>query len=544
MLIVLFKKQLAELLFGLLGGKSAKDGRLTLGSLSYLLIGFIIFLLLFRVFYATAYNICQPLCQLGRDWMYFAIMGVMATFVGVTGSMFTANSTIYQAKDNELLLSMPIPMWMIVAVRVAMIYIVSGLFELAVMIPALMAYFAAGNAPIWAILFQLVGVLLLPALAVSISCFIGWVTAMVNARVRRFALLSLFVSLVLVALFYLGFWNLYQFMQQIILNADAFGGVMKIALYPFYQLGLACSGSVVSFVFYVLMMFASIGLVGMIISANFLELATISRAKKKTKTKTKAKVKAKSKAVPKADKTSSQTMALFQKEFRRFISSEVAMMSCGLGSIMMSALGVGCLAAGDFVLEKLMGMPEGQRQSLPLMAMFIVGMMCAMNTISATSISLEGKQFWMLKVLPISPWKIFKAKIALHVAITAGPAVFCVAAFGVAGGVEVSTLIWMVVTIFVFVVYSAMVGLLCNLKYPNFNWTNEAQAVKKNASVIVATLAPWGMVAILAAVCITMRLMGESNEKCLMEATVMLLAVICLLLSMLKKRAKTRFYEL
>ena len=120
---------------------------------------------MFRVFYGMAASLCQPLVEAGNDWMYFALMGIMATFIGVSGSLFTANSTIYHARDNEFLLSLPIPQWMIVFVRIAMIYLVSAVFEIMVMFPALLLYFVIGKAPIWALAFQMVCVLVMPVIA-------------------------------------------------------------------------------------------------------------------------------------------------------------------------------------------------------------------------------------------------------------------------------------------------------------------------------------------------------------------------------------------
>ncbi len=46
---------------------------------------------------------------LGYGWLYYALMGLLALAFGVFGSVFSTYAGLYQAKDNELLLSMPIP---------------------------------------------------------------------------------------------------------------------------------------------------------------------------------------------------------------------------------------------------------------------------------------------------------------------------------------------------------------------------------------------------------------------------------------------------
>lgn len=532
MLITLFKKQVSELISGMLGGKPIKQGFFSVRMMIYLLLGFYLFIMMFRIFYSMAASLCGPLCAAGNDWMYFALMGVMATFVGVTGSLFTANSTIYHARDNEFLLSLPIPQWMIVFVRIAMIYLVSGAFEIMVMFPVLLVYFVVGQAPIWALAFQLIAVLLMPAIAVTIACLIGWASAVINSKIHQKAIFSVFTSLVFIAIFYYVYWNLYNYINLIIANADAVGGVMKLVLFPFYQMGLACTGSPIAFVLYIGLMAAIMALVVSLVASNFVELAA------------KTQVVARRKAVTKSDKAESPVMALFKKEFRRFTSSSVSMMSCALGSIMLVGLGVMCFFAGEWIITTFMGMSKGPDENFPLMALMVVCMMASMNTITASSISLEGRHIWMLKVFPIAPMHIFAAKIGVHMVITGVPAIFCAIAFAISGGTDLLTMMYMIAAVLVFVLYSAIVGLLCNLKFPNLNWTNEVQAVKQNMSIIVATFAPWAMLIILALVCFAMRLMGDPVTKCLMAAMMVTAALICLLIGKLLRSGSERFMEL
>ena len=41
-------------------------------------------------------------------WLYRALMGIVSVTLGVFGSVFNTFSTLYQAKDNDLLFAMPI----------------------------------------------------------------------------------------------------------------------------------------------------------------------------------------------------------------------------------------------------------------------------------------------------------------------------------------------------------------------------------------------------------------------------------------------------
>lgn len=62
-------------------------------------------------------SICEPLSAAGMDWLYFALMGLIAILLGSFGSVFNTYSGLYLAKDNDLLLSMPIPVGVIMTAR-------------------------------------------------------------------------------------------------------------------------------------------------------------------------------------------------------------------------------------------------------------------------------------------------------------------------------------------------------------------------------------------------------------------------------------------
>ena len=61
------------------------------------------------IFAFLSVTLCGTLAGLGVGWLYFALMGLLAVFLGAFGSVFNTFSGLYLAKDNDLLLAMPIP---------------------------------------------------------------------------------------------------------------------------------------------------------------------------------------------------------------------------------------------------------------------------------------------------------------------------------------------------------------------------------------------------------------------------------------------------
>ena len=122
------------------------------------------------------------LIDIGLGWMYFTLMGFMALFFGVFGSVFNTFSSLYQAKDNDLLLSLPVPVSYILLVRLLGVYLLGLMYSGIVIIPAFLMYYrrapfrAAGLAG--AVLY----VFLLSVVVLILSCILGWVVAKINKK--------------------------------------------------------------------------------------------------------------------------------------------------------------------------------------------------------------------------------------------------------------------------------------------------------------------------------------------------------------------------
>ena len=140
MIKALFKKQMMELLSVFIQDKKKGKKRSKSSAIIYSLLYICICGFLGLVFYYVAKMLCEPLVAIGQGWLYFALMGMMAIAFGVFGSVFNTFSSMYQSKDNDLLLSMPIPPAKILFVRLLGVYIMGMFYEALILIPAIIVY--------------------------------------------------------------------------------------------------------------------------------------------------------------------------------------------------------------------------------------------------------------------------------------------------------------------------------------------------------------------------------------------------------------------
>ena len=118
MLKTLVKKQLMEIFRSYFYNAKTNKKRSTAGIIAYILL-FAALMIggIGGMFTGLSVSLCAPLTQAGMGWLYFALMSLLAIFLGAFGSVFNTYSGLYFAKDNDLLLSLPIPVRTLMASR-------------------------------------------------------------------------------------------------------------------------------------------------------------------------------------------------------------------------------------------------------------------------------------------------------------------------------------------------------------------------------------------------------------------------------------------
>lgn len=197
MLGTLLKKQLYELNRGFFydakKGKMRSKGAAALYIALYalLVVGF-----LGGIFTMLAFTLGAALIPAGYGWLYFVLFSLMATALGVFGSVFNTFSGLYMAKDNDLLLSLPIPVRYILASRLLGTYLLGLLFAGIILIPGAVVYFFFAKPTAGAVLGALLLVLLISLVVLVLTCALGFVVARISAKLKNKSFLTVLLSLV------------------------------------------------------------------------------------------------------------------------------------------------------------------------------------------------------------------------------------------------------------------------------------------------------------------------------------------------------------
>lgn len=100
-------------------------------------------------------------------------MGLLAVFLGVFGSVFNTYASLYLAKDNDLLLSMPIPVYVLLASRLLGVYLMGLLYSGIVILPAVIVYWAVAGVTLANVLGGVLLTALISVFVMTLSCALG-----------------------------------------------------------------------------------------------------------------------------------------------------------------------------------------------------------------------------------------------------------------------------------------------------------------------------------------------------------------------------------
>lgn len=428
------------------------------------------------LFYFPGDMLAETLYGTAFAWFYFALAGLLSFGISFVFTVFAAKSELFEAMDNELLLSLPIKPRTILLSRLSILLGSEYLFSFLVMIPAGIAW--GGVAGIGFLPAYILGCLCLPLLTASLASVVGWLLALLTANVRRKNLLTMIFYLAFMAFYFYMYSNMQDYVNQTLASYQQISDSMMGWGFLFHWFGQGIAdckwGLLLAVIGISLVLFA---LAICALSHGFLRISSGSRTARKRK------------GSKLAYHAANAEKALLKREMKRLVSSPLYMLNCGLGLVMMVVAAV-LLAFNANKIHLLLQQLQVPELTTSLFAALLVGVLSTTVCFSAASVSLEGKTLWILRSAPIDAGKILRSKLYLHLILSFAPILIlsCTAAVILkcsAAGWSVLVLLPQLINLL-----CAAFGLMLNLLFPKLDWTNEAVPVKQSLSVFLAMMCP------------------------------------------------------
>ena len=478
MIRVLFRKEIRELLSFYMYDRKKKQKRSKAALVGYLCLYAFVFISVAFSFFGMATLFAGSIAKLDNGgWIYFGIMSLMAILIGTVIDAFSAYSVLYKPKDQDILLSLPIKPGDLLLSKMISLYLLGFIYSACVYVPMCLAYDTMVEFNMVMFVTQFINLFSVSLLVVVLSCLLGYVVALFSKIFKGNNFVSVFVSLVFFGIYYYVMMRMNALLQEVVTYALEIAGIIKSFLFPVYHLGLSLCGSIVSTVVFILFVAVVFFVCYLLLSHSFIRIMTSSEGARKLKFKREY------------IRSSSVDKTLLRKEFKRFTSSTIYMLNCGIGVFIMLglvALSIINKAKIDEFILYMSNYGLDMSKYIPLAVLLMGVFICSTNAISAPSVSLEGNSIWIVQSLPLKAYDVLKAKRNLHMIINIVPSVLSIVVLGIVYRIDIVSVVLLVISVVLYITFHALFGLYCNLKRPVLDWMNEQVPVKQSMAVMIA----------------------------------------------------------
>ena len=440
--------------------------KITLFAILYLYVA-VVFL---GISVGAAYLLSKALLP-GAGWLYYLIfIGLSLTLIFILG-IFETKTELFDCKDNDLLLSMPIKPRDIVAARIFIVLIYNYIINAIIMLPAIV-FFAIYGKSLAGVIGGILLFIFVPILATALASFIGYLVAELSRKIKYKNLATVIITFAFIGVY---FWlvNLFNENIEVVLAnlagmSDKLAENFKILLF----IGEAALLKPLSLLAVVGVSLASGIIAYCLISAAYIRIVTDRTGAKKAVYK------------EKRLRKSNVTLSLAMRDIRHFFASPIYILNGALGLVMGVIMAVLAIVNKDtvFSLAEMLG---ASSTAIANVAIGLLNLLSSTVIISACALSIEGKNFWIIKSMPIKSGSVLFSKALMQYLISA-PCVLVSSILLLIAAMPAPYL-WPIYIIAaqISAAMLSLFGILINVVFPKFTYENEAQAVKQSLSTII-----------------------------------------------------------
>lgn len=444
------------------------------------------------------------------------LIAIASIFIFFFGT-FTAGASLFSRNGYDILCSLPVSRTAIAVSRFVRMYAENLVLTLAVMVPGMGVYAVLQQPNVGFYLTSVMGIFTVPLLPVAAAALVGALITGISSKMKHKSLVEAGLSILLVVgIFCLtpGLAGMEGNITPEMLTAlsdkvlEALGTVYP----PAAWLGTAIvTGNIMG-----CLGCAGVSAVGFLVVVAFVSLRFHSICRQLFSSSAKHDYRME------RLKQNSLLVSLCGREFRRYFASGVYVSNTIMGPILGTVLSGALFFTGKDRIEQILAIPIDISGLVP----FLVGGVFCMMTAACVSISMEGKNFWIVKTLPIPTKTILDAKILMNLLLMLPFYLVSETFLILALKPDILGLIWLLVIPAVIALFSCVYGVTVNLRLPVLDWESEVSVVKQSAASLLGGMGGLLLAILWAAVTVLLPKAYSDFGKLAVSAVLLMITAI------------------
>ena len=456
----------------------------------------------------------------------FAVL--LGSIAGIVFTFMKANGTLFGMADYDLVMSLPISRRTVVASRMTALFGSAIVLGAVLMAPLYAVYFSAVGITAMGLSAAVASVLLAPVIPTSLAVFASFALTAIAARFRHANLVYIVFMLMAVTAFVIGSYAFSFSVQagsdtdtaRLFADMGAAAGMVQDGMARAYPpAGLVAravtAGSLPALLAFVACSLAVPAACLEIMQRNYLAINGLL-ANRGGRARGSAKA-----ALATSDRASSPFKALVVKELRTQIGIPTYAINCLFCYLLMLVLAIALTVVGarglleSGMLESGALDPDSLALHMAIDQIFLlvpwgIAFCAVVSPTAAVSISMEGKNAWLMATSPVPARTVLGAKLASN----AIPMALTIAASAiimlVGGQIDALGALETLVVGFGLFYLMANIGMLIDARRPNFAWSNAQEVVKRSLPIMVCVVGGMLLVFCLGGVTMVIASAGDS----------------------------------
>lgn len=383
------------------------------------------------------------------------------------------NGVLFAYGEYDTLMALPVKTGAVITSRFLTLYVMNLTMTALVMLPMGVGYVQWTHPGLFFYPAWIIGIVTAPLLPTTLAAVLGILIILVSSRFRRSSAAATILYPVLV-IGLIGLQFSVMSMADGSLGADQMKSVSALLLQKLNSSYLPAAWFYDGIVLHQLFQMAAFIISSILCYYIFVRLVSIKYKKLNTVLTTHH---VRNDYRVTEIRSNSSLMALYKKEVKRFFSSTMYCVNMIMGSLMTVFLAAASFFVNTAAIELAFQDIGGD---LTRVFPFVIGTLISMTCTTCVSLSLEGKNIWILQSLPVSPVTIYKSKMLLNFTLQLPSALVAAVCLNLRFSMPLFTRVMLFVIPVGFALFSTVGGMYLNLKMPDYEWTSEIALIKRS----------------------------------------------------------------
>ena len=422
---------------------------------------------------------CIGYGKLGLTGVIPSICALTISMLALVFTFFKTNGYLFNFKEYDMLMSLPFKPKTIAGCKFLYMYVKTLPWYLSISVSMLIGYAIYADITVFTVIIWLLMALLVPVIPMLAASFLGYIIARISAGFKK----NNIVQTVLTFLLVIFAFSLRFIIESVFRDdrveealetlADSVNGITDLYIPAKWFTKAVTDTDILSFLLLTVTTIVLFEVLFILVGRSYREI--------NSKLKNHA---ASGDFKMSGSKQRSILNAIAFKELRRIMGSSICMIQLFTGELLALLIGILVLFIDfdDLISTVTQGAPVTSAMlhpSISLIVYFLIGMVSS----TAATPSLEGKNYWIVKSLPIPEKTLYQGKMLFNMYLTVPVAVFTTAAICISAKTPLLMSLLSVVLSVMLCAFSTAWGCVCGVKHIKLEWENEIEVVKQGTAI-------------------------------------------------------------